>query len=351
MARPPRSRRRESSDQQGRHVETPERNDKQPEGVSAGSGLESMIPASAKHQFASVLKAEQLVEVPSCFRDPTFFDEVPLYSRYEQIDFLREYGEVDRLLLELSLEYLQRVKFAGAIGKSKRFIAIAIVRDDVHEPIVPYIFICNRNATRQLKNLHLSPPSKGLGKYIKSLMQKTSHPQEYRVLEDRTTVCDEVKVFISYKHPGQERSVSMRSRRTRQKPRPNGGEPSHPTACPCMLKGQGFSPEDYSMAARVVLAMSGGVDSSVAAYLLREQGYDVIGLFMRTGVHGRDDGRADHKKGCCSAIDAGDARRVADRLDIPFYALDFEKDFDRIIDYFADEYLAGRTPNPVRRLQ
>jgi tRNA-specific 2-thiouridylase len=99
------------------------------------------------------------------------------------------------------------------------------------------------------------------------------------------------------------------------------------------------------MPARVVLAMSGGVDSSVAAYLLKQQGYDVIGLFMRTGVHGSDEGPA-HKKGCCSALDAGDARRVADRLDIPFYALDFERDFERIIDYFADEYLAGRTPNP-----
>ncbi|MFN4258119.1 MAG: tRNA 2-thiouridine(34) synthase MnmA [Gemmataceae bacterium] len=100
------------------------------------------------------------------------------------------------------------------------------------------------------------------------------------------------------------------------------------------------------MPARVVLAMSGGVDSSVAAYLLKKQGYDVIGLFMRTGVRGAEDGRADHKKGCCSALDAGDARRVADRLDIPFYALDFEDDFGRIIDYFADEYLVGRTPNP-----
>jgi tRNA-specific 2-thiouridylase len=92
--------------------------------------------------------------------------------------------------------------------------------------------------------------------------------------------------------------------------------------------------------------MSGGVDSSVAAYLLKQQGYDVIGLFMRTGAHSSDDGRADHKKGCCSAIDAGDARRVADRLDIPFYALDFETEFNRIIEYFADEYLSGRTPNP-----
>jgi tRNA-specific 2-thiouridylase len=100
------------------------------------------------------------------------------------------------------------------------------------------------------------------------------------------------------------------------------------------------------MRARVVLAMSGGVDSSVAAWLLVRQGYDVIGLFMRTGVHGPEDERAAHKKGCCSAADAGDARRVADLLDIPFYALDFEADFERIIDYFADEYLAGRTPNP-----
>src|SRR5262249_35663006 len=100
------------------------------------------------------------------------------------------------------------------------------------------------------------------------------------------------------------------------------------------------------MAARVVLAMSGGVDSSVAAYLLQQQGYEVIGLFMRTGAHGTTDGRADHKKGCCSALDAGDARRVADRLDIPFYALDFERDFNRVIDYFADANLAGRTPNP-----
>jgi tRNA-specific 2-thiouridylase len=99
------------------------------------------------------------------------------------------------------------------------------------------------------------------------------------------------------------------------------------------------------MAERVVLAMSGGVDSSVAAVLLQRQGYDVVGLFMRTGVHGEPVAESRHR-GCCSAVDAGDARRVADRLGIPFYALDFEREFNRIIDYFADEYLAGRTPNP-----
>jgi tRNA-specific 2-thiouridylase len=102
---------------------------------------------------------------------------------------------------------------------------------------------------------------------------------------------------------------------------------------------------------RVVLAMSGGVDSSVAAWLLREQGYDVIGLFMR---HGQDrpepgcptGGSAGGKQGCCTAADAADARRVSDMLGIPFYVVDFQQEFARIVDYFVAQYTAGRTPNP-----
>ncbi|HUT95232.1 MAG TPA: tRNA 2-thiouridine(34) synthase MnmA [Thermoguttaceae bacterium] len=104
--------------------------------------------------------------------------------------------------------------------------------------------------------------------------------------------------------------------------------------------------------ARVVLAMSGGVDSSVAAWLLRHAGHEVIGLFMRHGVEAEDPciaGAGEAARGkprCCSAADAADARRVADVLDIPFYALNFEEDFDRIVEHFVDEYAAGRTPNP-----
>lgn len=98
------------------------------------------------------------------------------------------------------------------------------------------------------------------------------------------------------------------------------------------------------MSQRVVLAMSGGVDSSVAALLLKEQGYQVVGLFMRTGAYAEDEER--RARTCCSATDALDARRVADRLDLPFYSLDFERDFARIMDDFAEEYAAGRTPNP-----
>ncbi|MDR3618562.1 MAG: tRNA 2-thiouridine(34) synthase MnmA [Paludisphaera borealis] len=95
---------------------------------------------------------------------------------------------------------------------------------------------------------------------------------------------------------------------------------------------------------RVVLAMSGGVDSSVAAYLLKARGYDVVGLFMRTGAYAEGEER--RAKTCCSVADAVDAQRVADRLDVPFFVLDFEREFGRIKDYFADEYLGGRTPNP-----
>ncbi len=79
---------------------------------------------------------------------------------------------------------------------------------------------------------------------------------------------------------------------------------------------------DQIMGKRVVLAMSGGVDSSVAAVLLKEQGYEVVGIFMRTGTTAEDADR--RSKTCCSVADAVDAQRVADRLDIPFYALDFE---------------------------
>ncbi len=106
--------------------------------------------------------------------------------------------------------------------------------------------------------------------------------------------------------------------------------------------------------------MSGGVDSSVAAALLLREGYEVVGCFMRLGTPGeslegtrRDDGACDPvrigHRGCCSVGDAGDARLVAAQLDIPFYVCDFKHEFERIIDYFVDEYARGRTPNPCVR--
>lgn len=107
----------------------------------------------------------------------------------------------------------------------------------------------------------------------------------------------------------------------------------------------------------VLVAMSGGVDSSVAAAILLEEGYEVVGCFMRLGSPGDDldvDSGGDSStrighRGCCSIRDATDARIVAGLLDIPFYVCNFKQDFARIIDYFVEEYDRGRTPNPCVR--
>ena len=94
---------------------------------------------------------------------------------------------------------------------------------------------------------------------------------------------------------------------------------------------------------RVLAALSGGVDSSVAALLLQEAGYEVVGVFMRNGVSGKAGAT---EKSCCSASDSRDAALVASRLGIPFYAVDFSREFAGLIDHFAAEYRRGRTPNP-----
>ncbi len=120
--------------------------------------------------------------------------------------------------------------------------------------------------------------------------------------------------------------------------------------------------------AKVLLAMSGGVDSSVAAALLQRGGHEVVGCFMRLGSPGEElEGLVDPDaacrtrggtalpqlkighQGCCSINDAADARLVAAKLGIPFYVCNFKKDFGRIVDYFVGEYHAGRTPNPCVR--
>ncbi len=99
------------------------------------------------------------------------------------------------------------------------------------------------------------------------------------------------------------------------------------------------------MKKKVVIGMSGGVDSSVAAYILKQQGYDVIGVTMQiwndTNEYAEDNG------GCCGLSAVDDARRVARKLDIPHFVLNFKKEFEeKVIDYFVEEYEQGKTPNP-----
>ena len=95
------------------------------------------------------------------------------------------------------------------------------------------------------------------------------------------------------------------------------------------------------MSERIVVGMSGGVDSSVAALLLKEQGYDVIGVFMKNWEEQDDNGV------CTSESDWRDVREVCDIIGIPYYSVNFAKEYwDRVFSYFLEEYRAGRTPNP-----
>ena len=95
------------------------------------------------------------------------------------------------------------------------------------------------------------------------------------------------------------------------------------------------------MSERIVVGMSGGVDSSVTALLLKEQGYDVIGVFMKNWEEKDENGV------CTAESDWRDVRDVCDLIGIPYYSVNFAREYwDRVFSYFLDEYRAGRTPNP-----
>ncbi len=95
----------------------------------------------------------------------------------------------------------------------------------------------------------------------------------------------------------------------------------------------------------ILVAMSGGVDSSVTAAMLQRDGHEIVGLFMRNGATAGSAAKS-NKQGCCSLEDSNDARFVAGQLGARFYVLNFAQDFQRVIDYFVAEYKRGRTPNP-----
>ncbi|MBQ4537227.1 MAG: tRNA 2-thiouridine(34) synthase MnmA [Lachnospiraceae bacterium] len=100
------------------------------------------------------------------------------------------------------------------------------------------------------------------------------------------------------------------------------------------------------MKKKVVVGMSGGVDSSVAAFLLKEQGYDVIGVTMQIWQDEAEEEKS-AEGGCCGLTAVDDARRVAEKLNIPYYVMNFKQEFKKqVMDYFVAEYLRGHTPNP-----
>ena len=100
---------------------------------------------------------------------------------------------------------------------------------------------------------------------------------------------------------------------------------------------------------KVIVGMSGGVDSSVAALLLKKQGYEVVGVTIQNWQD-EETSIQEENGGCCGLSAVDDARRVASQLDIPYYVMNFKNEFKEwVMDDFAEEYFRGRTPNPCIR--
>lgn len=158
-----------------------------------------MTASPLKTEFESVLREQQLADIAEIVSDRDFCDEVPLYSRYQQVDFLKQHGDVDLLLMELALNYLERVVSEAHVASADRFAAITIIHDEADGYIVPAIFVCNRDARQQLKELSLTLPSTALGQRIEELVKRIKPDASFIVLEDRLTVPGTPREFVSFR--------------------------------------------------------------------------------------------------------------------------------------------------------
>ncbi|HET6883908.1 MAG TPA: hypothetical protein VFI31_27385 [Pirellulales bacterium] len=165
------------------------------------------LPTEVTEKFEAVLEQERLVD-RSLFDAPGFFDELPLYSRYTQIEFLNRYGNADELLIQLSLDYLESV-VERRRSHAECFAAITIRDQGDQEHVVPYIFLCNGWVTRRLKPLRLTPPTSELAKSLRQSLDLLSRSSKFALAQDTISSPGNTRVFIALRRAPTERVLTL----------------------------------------------------------------------------------------------------------------------------------------------
>lgn len=160
-----------------------------------------MISLGDETRFESILRQERLAD-RSQFSAPQLFEELPLYSRFDQIEFLSDMGDVNVLLLELAIKYLKEV-VENHPTTPAWFAAVTVWDHDgeKNDPIVPKILICNGDVQRRLGDVQLQPAAGKLASLIESTLSASGNSDQMVVMEDDDTVAGSVRYFIGYKTP------------------------------------------------------------------------------------------------------------------------------------------------------
>jgi hypothetical protein len=165
------------------------------------------IAPELKYRFESVLKEEQLDD--RTFLDAAgFFDELPLYSRYRQIAFLSRYGDVNELLLKLSLNYLDSI-IDQKRSLAECFAAITVWDHGNTEYIVPNIFVCNGWISRRLSRLRLAPADSAFAKSLSRTLKVANGSSEFVLAQDTISSPGSTRVFIAFRRARSKRVVTL----------------------------------------------------------------------------------------------------------------------------------------------
>jgi hypothetical protein len=160
-----------------------------------------IISLGIESSFEAILLQERLAD-RSQFSAPQLFEELPLFSRFDQVAFLSHFGDTNVLLLELAIKYLKDVVDIHP-ATSPWLAAVTVWEHDSDEPdpIVPKIFVCNGDVRSRMRDIDLQPATGKLASFIESTLRSNGHSDEMQVMEDASTIAGSVRCFIGYKTP------------------------------------------------------------------------------------------------------------------------------------------------------